>query len=76
MLILIVLVVATVAVGFVPGLALFAVVPGVLLLVYLGWLVSTYANGRTPGGAVRRSGRRGPGLLGPGGPDDPDRTSA
>jgi len=76
MLILIVLVVATVAVGFVPGLALFAIVPGVLLLGYLGWLAVAFTNGRTPARAVRRRGRRGPELLGPGGPDDPDRTSA
>jgi len=73
MLILIALLVVTVVVGFIPGLALFAIVPGVLLLAYLVWFVLAVTGGRTPGTAVRNRGRRGPELLGPGGPDDPDR---
>lgn len=73
MLVLIALLVITVVVGFIPGLALFAIVPGVLLLAYVVWFVLTIASGRTPGSAVRNRGRRGPELLGPGGPDDPDR---
>ena len=62
-----------------PGLALFAIVPGILLLAYAVWLALVLAKGETPGGIVRRRGRRGrrgPELLGPGGPDDPDRTTA
>jgi hypothetical protein len=74
MLILIALLVLTVVVGLIPGLALFAIVPGVLLLVYAVWLVVTVVSGRTPGAVVRNRGRRSPELLGPGGPDDPDRT--
>ena len=75
MLVVIVLLIATVAIAFVPGLALFAIVPGVLLLAYLGWLLLAFASGRTPATAVRSRGRRGPELLGPGGPDDPDRSA-
>jgi hypothetical protein len=73
MLVLIALLVITVIVGLIPGLALFAIVPGVLLLAYAIWFVATVASGRTPGRVVRSRGRRGPELLGPGGPDDPDR---
>jgi hypothetical protein len=68
-----ILVVFTVILAFVPGLGLFAIVPGALALLYLGWLLLTTASGRTPGSAIRRGGRR-PRLLGPGGPDDPDNT--
>jgi len=75
MLVIIVLLIATVAIAFVPGLAFFAIIPGVLLLAYLGWLLLAFASGRTPGTAVRSRGRRGPELLGPGGPDDPDRSA-
>jgi hypothetical protein len=74
MLVLIALLVVTVAVGLVPGLALFAIVPGVLLLAYAAWFVLTVASGRTPEGVVRSRGRRGPELLVPGGPDDPEQT--
>jgi len=74
MFVLIALLLVTVAVGFVPGLALSAIVPGILFLAYAAWLVLTIASGRTPGSVVRTRGRRGPELLGPGGPDDPDRT--
>jgi hypothetical protein len=73
MLVIILLILATVAIGFVPGLALFAIIPGLLLVAYAAWLLLTAASGRTPGTAVRSRGRRAPELLGPGGPDDPDR---
>jgi hypothetical protein len=73
MLVVILLIIATVAIGFVPGLALFAIIPGLLLVGYAVWLLLTAASGRTPGSEVRSRGRRGPELLGPGGPDDPDR---
>jgi hypothetical protein len=73
MLLLIALLVVTVIVGLIPGLALFAIVPGVLLIAYAVWFVLTVVSGRTPGRVVRSRGRQGPELLGPGGPDDPDR---
>ena len=72
MIVLLVLLIATVGLVFAPGLALFAVVPGLLLLAYAAWMALSFATGRTPATEVRRSGRRGPELLGPGGPDDPD----
>ncbi len=67
-----ILVVFTVALAFVPGVGLFAIVPGALALLYLIWLLVTAASGRTPGSAMWRTRRQE--LLGPGGPDDPDRT--
>jgi hypothetical protein len=73
MFVLIALLLATIAIAFAPGLALFAVVPGLILLAYGIWIGFGFATGRTPATAVRRRGRRGPELLGPGGPDDPDR---
>jgi hypothetical protein len=66
-----ILVVFTVVLAFVPGVGIFAVVPGILAVLYLGWVLLTMASGRSPAGAVRRTRR--PHLLGPGGPDDPDR---
>lgn len=74
MLVLIVLLLVTIAVGFAPGLALFAVVPAFLLIAYIVWIGLAFATGRSPGTQVRRRARRRrPELLGPGGPDDPDR---
>ena len=67
-----ILVLFTVVLAFVPGVGIFAIVPGILALLYLGWLLATMASGRTPGSTLRRTRR--PELLGPGGPDDPDRT--
>ena len=43
-----------------------------MLLAYAIWMALTFTSGRTPATEVRRRGRRGPELLGPGGPDDPD----
>ena len=74
MLVLIVLLLVTIAVGFAPGLALFAIVPAFLFVAYLVWVGLAFATGRSPATQVRRRGRRRhPELLGPGGPDDPDR---
>ncbi len=64
-------------------MATFAVALGagavLLVLVFLAlaaavvWVGATFASGRRPSQAVRRTER--PRLLGPGGPDDPERTS-
>ena len=72
MVILLVLLVATVALAFAPGLALFALLPAVFLVGYAIWIGLAFATGRTPATAIKKPGRRGPELLGPGGPDDPD----
>lgn len=72
MLILVLLLLATIAIGFVPGLAFFALVPGLVLLALVAWMGLGFATGRTPARAVRKRVRRSPELLGPGGPDDPD----
>jgi hypothetical protein len=72
MLVLIVLLLVTVGLAVAPGVALFAIVPGLILLAYAVWIGLGFTTRRTPASAVRRSGRRGPELLGPGGPDDPD----
>ncbi|HEX3453321.1 MAG TPA: hypothetical protein VHS03_01745 [Gaiellaceae bacterium] len=72
MIILLVLLIATIAIAFAPGLALFAVVPAVSLVGYAIWIGLAAATGRTPARAIRKPGRRGPELLGPGGPDDPN----
>jgi hypothetical protein len=66
-----ILVVFTVVLAFVPGVGIFAVVPGVLAILCLGWMLLTLGSGRSPAGVLRRTRR--PQLLGPGGPDDPDR---
>jgi membrane protein implicated in regulation of membrane protease activity len=45
----------------------------VVLAAALIWVAATFVSGRRPSQAVRRTKR--PRLLGPGGPDDPERTS-
>jgi hypothetical protein len=60
------------AFAFVVGLGLFAVVPLLLAIVVGGWAAFALLRGATPGGMVRHTTRK-PELLGPGGPDDPDR---
>ncbi|HEX5450124.1 MAG TPA: hypothetical protein VFW85_08715 [Gaiellaceae bacterium] len=72
MFVLIILLLVTIALLFVPGLALLAVIPALVLIIYAAWLVFASATGRTPGTVVRQRGQRGHRLLGPGGPDDPD----
>jgi hypothetical protein len=53
------------------GVGWIAVLPLLVALAALGWGGLTVASGRTPAGEVRKV--RSPELLGPGGPDDPDR---
>lgn len=73
MLLVILLLFLTIGFAFAPGVGIFAVVPAILLIAYLMWLVVAFFGRRSPGSYVRRRGRRRPELLGPGGPDDPDR---
>jgi hypothetical protein len=53
------------------GVGWLAVVPLLIALAALGWGGLTVASGRTPASEVRHVERAE--LLGPGGPDDPDR---
>jgi len=53
------------------GVGWLALVPLLVALAALGWGGLTVASGRTPASQLRRVDR--PELLGPGGPDDPDR---
>jgi len=53
------------------GAGWFAIVPLILAVGVGGWFAMTLASGRTPATAVRDTDH--PELLGPGGPDDPDR---
>jgi len=56
------------------GVGWLAIVPLLALLAVAAWTVVVFAAGRTPSQVVRRTPRRTE-LLGPGGPDDPDRTT-
>jgi hypothetical protein len=70
-LIVVVLVAIGIALVLTPGLVFLAIVPFALAVIAAGWLVLA-AIGRTrPSEAARRT--HDPDLLGPGGPDDPDR---
>ena len=53
------------------GLGPLAIVPAVIAVAVAIWLLAGLARGQTPGRAARRTTK--PELLGPGGPDDPDR---
>ena len=66
--------VVAVLVGFALTLAVgwIVILPVLLGLVLLGWLGAALTR-RSPSQLVRRT--RSPELLGPGGPDDPDRHS-
>jgi hypothetical protein len=66
---IVLLVIAGLTVGF--GIGWLAIIPALLALAALGWGATTVAAGRTPTSEVRRV--KSPELLGPGGPDDPDR---
>jgi hypothetical protein len=69
--ILFILVALTIAFAFALGLGPLAIVPAVLAVGVAIWLIAALARGLTPGRAARRT--ETPELLGPGGPDDPDR---
>ena len=56
---------------FTLGAGLVAIVPLVLLLALGAWMLWAFARGTTPATAGRRVKKAE--LLGPGGPDDPDR---
>jgi Flp pilus assembly protein TadB len=56
---------------FTLGAGIVAIVPLVLLLAFGAWMVWAFARGTTPATAGRRVKKAE--LLGPGGPDDPDR---
>ena len=57
--------------GFAFAAPWLVIVPIAIVLVFLAWLGTLGAARRTPQEAVRQTRR--PQLLGPGGPDDPDR---
>jgi hypothetical protein len=66
---LVVLVIAGLTFAF--GIGWLAVIPLLLAVGIIIWGGMTLASGRTPTGPIRRARRAE--LLGPGGPDDPDR---
>ena len=53
------------------GIGWFAVFPALVALAIVGWGGLTVASGRTPASELRQAEK--PELLGPGGPDDPER---
>jgi hypothetical protein len=70
--ILFVLVALAVAFTLALGLGPLAIVPAVIAVGLAIWFLVGLSRGETPGRAARRT--RAPELLGPGGPDDPDRS--
>jgi hypothetical protein len=60
--------------AFVLGAGLIGVILVVLGLLALVWIVWAFAGSRSPGAAIRET--HPVELLGPGGPDDPDRTAS
>jgi len=71
--VLIVFVVLAVLIGFAVTLAVgwIVVIPALLALAIVVWMGTAFVLGRAPSDIVRRTRR--PELLGPGGPDDPER---
>jgi len=69
--VLFILVALTIAFAFTLGLGPLAIVPAVIAVGVAIWLIVALARGQTPGRIARRADT--PELLGPGGPDDPDR---
>jgi hypothetical protein len=67
-----VLIAIAVALFLAPGTALLAVIPLGVAVAVVVWLVLAFMGRVPPSQAVRRTRRHA--LLGPGGPDDPDRT--
>jgi hypothetical protein len=59
------------ALVFALGAGPIAVVPLLAAVAAGVWLLFALSRGHTPGSAIRHADR--PELLGPGGPDDPDR---
>jgi hypothetical protein len=55
------------------GVGWLALAPLLVALLVLGWFAFAFVAGTTPRSAVRRTKR--PELLGPGGPDDPNRAT-
>jgi len=55
------------------GIGWFAVLPALVALAIVWWGGLTVASGRTPASEIRNAEK--PELLGPCGPDDPDRDS-
>ena len=53
------------------GLGPLAIIPGLIAVAVAIWMVAVLVRGHTPARAARRADT--PELLGPGGPDDPDR---
>lgn len=73
MIILIVLLVLTVALAFIPGVGIIAVVPAFFAILYLAWIALAFIRGGTPGRTVREA-SPGPNLESGGG-SNPDLTS-
>ena len=71
LIVLFVLVALAVAFALTLGLGPLAIIPAVIAVGVAIWLIAALARGQTPARAARRTQR--PKLLGPGGPDDPDR---
>jgi hypothetical protein len=70
-LVLAMLATSTVVLAVLPGLGLFALVPGVALVLYTAVAAGVLGTHAHPGSPLRRVEH--PDLLGPGGPDDPER---
>ena len=68
---LIAVVLAALLLGFAFAAPWLVIVPIAIVMVFLAWLGTVGVAKRTPQEAVRATKR--PQLLGPGGPDDPDR---
>ena len=71
LIILFILVALAIAFTLALGLGPLAIIPAVLAVGVAIWLIAALGRGQTPGRAARRVDT--PELLGPGGPDDPDR---
>lgn len=73
MFILIALVVLAIALAFIPGAGIIAIVPAFIAVAYLVWLAVALMSGNTPGRALRRA-EPGPDLERDGA-EDPARDS-
>jgi len=59
--------------SLVLGVGPLAIIPAIAVLLVGVWMVVAFARGRSPGSAVRQV--ESPELLGPGGPDGPERAA-